>query len=64
MLEWTAAGKGERLALLVHHDDGTREWAYHRASRVGGLDKALDAAIAKKWVVVSMKADWNTVFPK
>ena len=41
-----------------------REWAYDRASRVGGLDKALDAAIAKKWVVVSMKADWNTIFPK
>jgi len=64
MLEWTAAGKGARLALLVHHDDAAREWAYDRGSKIGGLDKALDAAIAKKWVVVSMKDDWNTIFPK
>ena len=64
MLEWTAAGKGARLALLVHHDDATREWAYDRGSKIGALDKALDAAVAKKWVVVSMKDDWNTILPK
>ena len=64
MLEWTAAGKGARLALLVHHDDAAREYAYDRGSKIGGLDKALDVAIAKKWVVVSMKDDWNTVLPK
>jgi len=64
MLEWTAAGKGARLALLVHHDDGAREWAYDRESGVGRLDKALDAAVANKWVVVSMKGDWNTILPK
>ena len=64
MLEWTAAGKGARLALLVHHTDAAREWAYDRGSKIGGLDKALDAAIAKKWTVVSMKDDWNTIFPK
>jgi phosphoglycolate phosphatase-like HAD superfamily hydrolase len=64
MLEWTAAGKGARLALLVHHTDGTREWAYDRGSKIGGLDKALDTAIARKWVVVSMKDDWSTIFPK
>jgi len=64
MLEWTAAGKGARLALLVHHDDAAREWAYDRGSKIGTLDKALDAAAAKKWVVVSMKDDWNTILPK
>jgi phosphoglycolate phosphatase-like HAD superfamily hydrolase len=64
MLEWTAAGDGARLALLVHHTDAAREWAYDRGSKIGGLDKALDAAVAKKWVVVSMKDDWNTIFPK
>jgi phosphoglycolate phosphatase-like HAD superfamily hydrolase len=64
MLEWTAAGKGARLALLVHHTDATREWAYDRTSHVGKLDKALDMAAAKKWVVVSMKDDWNAIFPK
>ena len=64
MLEWTAAGKGARLALLVHHTDATREYAYDRASHVGKLDKALDMAVAKKWTVVSMKDDWNAIFPK
>jgi phosphoglycolate phosphatase-like HAD superfamily hydrolase len=64
MLEWTAAGKGARLALLVHHDDSAREWAYDRGSKIGGLDKALDVATAKKWVVVSMKSDWNAILPK
>jgi len=64
MLEWTAAGKGARLALLVHHDDATREWAYDRTSHIGKLDKALDVATSKKWVIVSMKDDWNTILPK
>jgi phosphoglycolate phosphatase-like HAD superfamily hydrolase len=64
MLQWTAAGNGARLALLVHHTDATREWAYDRASHVGQLDKALDMAVAKKWTVVSMKDDWNAIFPK
>ena len=40
MLQWTTAGKGARFALLVHHNDATREWAYdrepvHRATRQG-----------------------------
>jgi phosphoglycolate phosphatase-like HAD superfamily hydrolase len=64
MLEWTAAGDGPRFALLVHHTDAAREWAYDRNSHIGNLDKALDAAIAKKWTVVSMKDDWNAIFPK
>ena len=63
MLQWTAAGPGARLALLVHHDDPKREWAYDRYSRVGTLDEALDAAAAKGWTVVSMRTDWISVFP-
>lgn len=64
MLEWTAAGTGERLMLLVHHTDATREYAYDRKSSVGMLDKSLDEANAKDWVVVDMKGDWKTIFPK
>src|SRR5262245_11785037 len=64
MLEWTTAGPGPRLALIVHHDDAAREWAYDRESSIGHLDKALDEAMAKAWTVVSMKDDWRTVFPK
>jgi hypothetical protein len=63
MLEWTAAGAGPRFALLVHHTDAEREWAYDRASSIGRLDQALDAAIARGWTVVDMKRDWKRVFP-
>ncbi|MGX1739943.1 HAD family hydrolase [Bosea sp. NPDC055353] len=63
MLQYTVAGSGPRLALLVHHTDGEREWAYDRKSTFGKLDKALDEARTRGWVVVDMKADWKTVFP-
>ena len=64
MLEWTAAGSGRRLSMLIHHTDGDREWAYDRTSNIGRLDKALDEANAKGWTVVDMKNDWKTIFPK
>jgi len=64
MLEWTAAGEGPRFALLVHHTDGEREWAYDRESHIGTLDKALDEARAKGWTVVDMKAEWKSIFPE
>ena len=63
MLEYTAASTDPHLALLVHHDDADREFAYDRQSKIGRLDKAWDEAIAKGWVVVSMKSDWNTIYP-
>ncbi len=64
MLQWTTAGSGPRFALIVHHDDGAREWGYDRKSHVGKLDKAWDEAAAKRWTIVSMKEDWKTIFPK
>ena len=63
MLQWTTAGRGARLALLVHHTDAEREWVYDRQSSIGRLDKALDAAQARGWTVVSMKDDWKRIFP-
>jgi hypothetical protein len=63
MLQFTAAGSGARLMVLVHHTDAEREYAYDRKSRVGRLDKALDEANAKGWTVVSMKDDWKRIFP-
>ena len=62
MLQVTAAGEGRRLALIVHHDDADREFAYDRESHIGKLDKAWDEARAKNWIVVSMKSDWKKVF--
>ncbi len=59
-----AAGEGLRLLLLLHHDDAEREYAYDRQSKIGRLDKALDQAIKDKWIVVSMKRDWRTIFPR
>jgi hypothetical protein len=63
MLQWTTAGAGPRLGVLIHHTDGEREWAYDRTSHVGKLDKAMDQAADKGWTVVDMKADWKTVYP-
>jgi hypothetical protein len=63
MLQWATAGKGARLAVIVHHTDAEREWAYDRTSSVGRLDDALDEARARGWTVVDMKADWKTIFP-
>ncbi|WP_392388514.1 MULTISPECIES: HAD family hydrolase [Cupriavidus] len=64
MLEYTTTGDGPRLAVLVHHDDAEREFAYDRASKIGKLDKALDAAKVRGWTVISMKQDWQAVYPK
>lgn len=63
MLQWTAAGSGARFAGIVHHTDAVREYAYDRDSKIGRLDKALDAASVGGWTVVDMKQDWNEVFP-
>lgn len=63
MIEWTTAGMGPRLGLIVHHTDADREYAYDRNSHVGRLDRALDQAADKGWVVVDMNQDWNQVFP-
>jgi phosphoglycolate phosphatase-like HAD superfamily hydrolase len=63
MLQWTTAGKGARFALIVHHTDADREWAYDRKSSIGHLDKALDEAQAKGWTVVDMKNDWKVIHP-
>jgi phosphoglycolate phosphatase-like HAD superfamily hydrolase len=64
MLQWTTAGKGRRLGLIVHHDDAQREYAYDSKSAIGRLDKALAAAGPAGWVVVSMQDDWKTIFPE
>jgi phosphoserine phosphatase len=63
MLQWVTAAAGRRFGLIVRHDDAEREYAYDRDSSVGRLDKALDAAPAAGWTVVSMKSDWKQVFP-
>jgi len=63
MLQYTAGGDGATFMGLVRHDDADREWAYDRESHIGRLDKALDEAEEDGWTVVSMKSDWNRIFP-
>ncbi len=63
MLQWTTLAPGARFGLIVHHTDAAREWAYDRNSLVGRLDKALDEAPRRGWLVVDMKADWKRVYP-
>lgn len=63
MLQWTTEAGGRRLGVVVHHTDAEREYAYDRQSKVGHLDKALDAAAINRWTVVDIKRDWKTVFP-
>ncbi len=64
MLEWTQAGGGARLMMLVHHDDAGREWAYGAKSKIGTFSDALLAEARKNgWTVISMKNDWRRIFP-
>lgn len=63
MLEYTLAGEGARLAVLIHHDDAEREYAYDRRDSLAKLDRALDRAMSDGWTTVSMKQDWLKVFP-
>jgi hypothetical protein len=62
MLKWTTAGDRVRLAVIVHHTDGAREFQYDRKSHVGRLDRALDVAEQKGWIVVDMKRDWRCIY--
>ena len=68
MLEYTKAGNGARLAMLVLHDDAKREYAYGPAlglpdTKVGTFTQALyDEATKQGWVVISMANDWKRVF--
>ena len=68
MLEYTGAGDGARLMMLVLHDDAKREYAYGPAAglpdtKVGTFSQALyDEAKKKGWIIVSMKNDWARIF--
>jgi phosphoglycolate phosphatase-like HAD superfamily hydrolase len=68
MLEYTKAGDGARLSMLVLHDDAKREYAYGPAqglpdTKVGTFTQALyDEAKKQGWFVVSMKNDWRQIF--
>ncbi|MEM8571062.1 MAG: HAD family hydrolase [Pseudomonadota bacterium] len=63
MLQWSTAGQGPRLGLIIRHTDSIREFEYDRESPVGRLNDALDQADERGWIVVDMAEDWETVWP-
>jgi phosphoglycolate phosphatase-like HAD superfamily hydrolase len=63
MLQWTCIDRSPSLCLYVHHTDAEREFAYDRESSIGRLDKGLEEAGARGWVVVDMKDDWGRIHP-
>ncbi|HSF17571.1 MAG TPA: HAD family hydrolase [Vicinamibacteria bacterium] len=68
MLQYTTIDRGAsdttpRFGMIVRHTDADREFAYDRDSHIGRLDKALDEAAQRGWIVVDMKNDWSRVYP-
>jgi hypothetical protein len=71
MLEYTGAGDGARLMMLVLHDDAEREYAYGPANGLPPTPRSARSRRSswtrpeqKGWVVISMKNDWKTIFPE
>lgn len=62
MMRYATSGRGARLALLLHHDDAGREFAYDREFKLSPLAEALDGAAEFGITVVSMERDWQRVF--
>ncbi|PSB19208.1 phosphoserine phosphatase [filamentous cyanobacterium CCP2] len=64
MMQYTAAGSGRRLTLLLHHNDVEREDAYDRDFRLSPLTIALDEVPKLGGRIISMKQDFAQVFPE
>ncbi|MGY4859887.1 HAD family hydrolase [Cryobacterium sp. AP23] len=47
-----------RFALVVAHDDADREFEY-----TSGSDRTIERAAALGWTVVSIRDDWDVVYP-
>ncbi|WP_020207790.1 HAD family hydrolase [Gilvimarinus chinensis] len=68
MLQYTTIARNKedtlpRLGIIIHHTDAKREYAYDRNSHIGQLDKALDEAPQRGWLVIDMKDDWQQIYP-
>ena len=68
MLEYTGAGGGARLQILVMHDHAVREYAYGPVEGlpdtcVGTFTQSLyDEAQQKGWTEISMRGDRRQIF--
>src|SRR5262245_59963710 len=66
MLEYTTIGNPRpSFGLIVHHTDDEREYAYDDHPKSSGkLVETLQDAPQRGWILVDMKNDWKTIFPK
>jgi phosphoglycolate phosphatase-like HAD superfamily hydrolase len=62
MLQWSTAGDGPRLGLIVHHTDAEREVAYDCDSHIGKLCDGLTNGPGLGWLIVDMAADWSRIY--
>ncbi|WP_425046414.1 HAD family hydrolase [Primorskyibacter sp. S87] len=62
MIEWSTAGEGPRLGLIVHHTDAAREYSYDRDSHIGQLVDGLDKGPGMGWLIVDMAQDWDRIY--
>ena len=60
MLRYTADNNslGKSFEILVHHDDGVREYSYDT-----GSENVLIEAQRRNWTIVSMKDDFRIIYP-
>lgn len=49
---------GKSLEILIHHDDGVREYSYDK-----GAENVLQEAKNRNWTIVSMKDDFVRIYP-
>jgi hypothetical protein len=64
VLEWVSSNEGKHLTIVVHHTDGGNEFSYDRKAVFGRLDKTLETARKKGWIIADMTKDWSRVFAK
>jgi phosphoglycolate phosphatase-like HAD superfamily hydrolase len=62
MLEYVTSGDGPSLGFLIHHTDAEREFAYDREGHIGVLNKGMDEAADRGWVLIDMANDWSRIW--
>jgi len=64
MLAYTTGFEGPSLAMIVDHDDAEREYEYESvAGTFEAEESILDKANRLGWTTISMRRDWDVVFP-
>ena len=63
-MDITAGERPAASALIVHHTDAEREYAYDRDSHVGTARQGpRRGARRRAGTVIDMKKDWKVIYP-